>query len=921
MLYSSKFLIFHMKKIILIISALSLCLVTNFASASSLNEVIPAKTDMYLEFNTATQNPLQDYLINKIPTIFVENDQSPQDNQIIKSFKDILSNNTLSFYLVNPEDFSASLKVTDTQYQNFINALGSKATIVSDNPQINSTGADFFFTKLNDLFIAAPTKDELLSILNNKGDKLNNNEGYKDISSEFSTNDTLDVYLSNTIFDNITAAKYGSADSSLTNNIKDAFKAFGLTLKQTTTGLNAKIITSFVAEKASELGINATANNFTPVLYKYLPSKNPIFYSEFSNLKNTIVSAINLLNKTAELSSDNLTVPTEMLPYLSLLEKEAAIYVQEDNQLLPAITILINTSTNNDLAANIIAKAKTTLEDGLTSKNIDYQKSTNKNLTTYTFDLSKLEKTNQIPEGMNKISITIGITPEHYLLLSTYSNIAAEYGEGLSKNSDFTTAFPNLNQTIAGITYFNIENLANWYGQILDSTNQLTTNDFTKKQIANNLDLLNQVKKPWHDLSIIKKTTAAHSSTEINLNFDLSAMNTDYLKTVENLFTSTETSFKYLKNSNQTFADVTSNQWYYQDIQDLNARGIISGYEDQSFKPNNNISRAEFLSMVLQSFKDLNLENLPGDTSIKFSDVTPNDWFANDVDQGIYYGIIKGYNDGNFHPNSPISRAEALSLLNKMIVLKLDNELTLPTKTTPASFSDVTPNDWFYQDVQSIYSYSIIDGDNNGNSFNPNRYLNRAEAAKIINKTLKEIDDATQPIATHPEQGNYNTPVVVQEFSDYQCPFCEIFQSQTFPAIKQKYIDTGKVKFVYYNFPLTEVHQDSYSAAKFAECSYKESDDATFLKINDKLYETIKNGKFDYDTMSQFATSLGINKDSLKQCFDNDQYKSSINDDIKYAEDHNINGIPSFLVNGTLVVGGADLENTIIDELSKAEAK
>lgn len=169
-----------------------------------------------------------------------------------------------------------------------------------------------------------------------------------------------------------------------------------------------------------------------------------------------------------------------------------------------------------------------------------------------------------------------------------------------------------------------------------------------------------------------------------------------------------------------------------------------------------------------------------------------------------------------------------------------------------------------------------------------------------------------------PVLGKTNAPVIVEEFFDYQCPACQFFHQEIFPTIKKKYIDTGKVKFVYYNFPLSSIHKDAYPAAKFAECSYRKGGNSKFLKIKNKLYSIMTDGKFDYDTMSKFATSIGINKNNLKKCFDKDTYKNNISKDIKYGEKAGITGTPGFIVNGTVIIGaGEELEETIQSELTK----
>ncbi len=736
-----------MKKTILAASVLSLFLTTNLVLANNLNEVVPSDTGMYFEFNTKAKNPIQEYFIKEMPnqfakSIFSNEDEVKQKDNLEKTLQDILSSSTLALGISFPDDVSAGLKVTDTQFQNFLNALGSNVSIESENPKIYLTRDDFFFTKSGDLLIAAPTKEKILSVLNNNESKLSTNANYKEISSDFSSDDNFVLYLSSSIFESI--FKYGGIDSDMTKTFTDYLKASGFTVKKTSTGISSKIITLFNPEKAKELGLNSTANNFTPVLYKVMPNENPIFYTEFSNLKYTIESTIGLLLKTGEFDAADLDIPTDVETYLSILEKEIAIYIQKDAQILPAITIVLNTSSHKNLATEIVTKLTSALEDELDKQGTNYEKSTIKGFTTFTFDINKLDKESKIPEGMNEISVTLGLTPENYLLFSTYSKITSKYGEGLTKNAEFKKSFSSLTETVASITYFNIENLATWYDQILTTADKITTTSFTKQQITTTRSLLKKVRKPWHDISITKKNTNTKSTSEINLNVDLSEIDLTYLETVDDFFNITEKTVESFKNSRETFNDTLSSDWYYDDVKELSARGVIKGYEDNSFKPNNQITRAEFLIMVLRASGNDNFDDNSGFLDeypqSNFRDVKPSDWFSKAVEEGTSNGLIKGYSDNSFHPNSPITRAEATALLNKMIKFKYGEDISLPVRAFSDPFSDVKPSDWYYEDVQRIYGYSIIDGDSNGSSFSPNRNLNRAEASKIINKALKGMD-------------------------------------------------------------------------------------------------------------------------------------------------------------------------------------
>lgn len=92
-------------------------------------------------------------------------------------------------------------------------------------------------------------------------------------------------------------------------------------------------------------------------------------------------------------------------------------------------------------------------------------------------------------------------------------------------------------------------------------------------------------------------------------------------------------------------------------------------------------------------------------------------------------------------------------------------------------------------------------------------------------KNLPTIDD-------DPILGSANAPVTMIEFSDYQCPFCHSFWKQTLPQIKKDYIDTGKVKFVYRDFPLN-IHPMAEPAARAANCA---GEQGKYWEYHDKIF-------------------------------------------------------------------------------------
>ena len=176
-------------------------------------------------------------------------------------------------------------------------------------------------------------------------------------------------------------------------------------------------------------------------------------------------------------------------------------------------------------------------------------------------------------------------------------------------------------------------------------------------------------------------------------------------------------------------------------------------------------------------------------------------------------------------------------------------------------------------------------------------------------KEVSEDDDAFL--------GDENAPVAVIEFSDFQCPFCRSFWRDTLPGIKSQYIDSGKVKFVYRDFPL-DFHPGAMPAAQAAECA---RDQEKFWEMHDKIFsEQDKQGggtvQFVAEDIKKWASEIGLNTGEFNSCLDSGKYAEEIGNDIKDGQAAGVSGTPGFFINGRLVVGAQPFSafKAIIDE-------
>lgn len=160
-------------------------------------------------------------------------------------------------------------------------------------------------------------------------------------------------------------------------------------------------------------------------------------------------------------------------------------------------------------------------------------------------------------------------------------------------------------------------------------------------------------------------------------------------------------------------------------------------------------------------------------------------------------------------------------------------------------------------------------------------------------------------------KGDENAPVTIVEWSDFECPFCTRFYQQTLSQIEENYIRTGKVKFVYRDFPLS-FHANAQKAAEAAECA---GEQGKFWEMHDKLFEEgVSNG---VSSFKQFAGDIGLDTSKFNDCLDSGKMADEVQKDMADGAAVGIRGTPGFIINGQLVSGAQPF--SVFQQLIEAE--
>ncbi|MFH0952491.1 MAG: thioredoxin domain-containing protein [Patescibacteria group bacterium] len=166
-----------------------------------------------------------------------------------------------------------------------------------------------------------------------------------------------------------------------------------------------------------------------------------------------------------------------------------------------------------------------------------------------------------------------------------------------------------------------------------------------------------------------------------------------------------------------------------------------------------------------------------------------------------------------------------------------------------------------------------------------------------------------------PYQGKAEAAVVVQEYSDFQCPACAAAQTSV-TTVMDKYSD--QVKLVFQDFPLNSIHANAENSALAAQCAFAQDN---FWPYHDLLYTR----QSEWSSLSKpeainifksFADQLGLDVGIFTSCLDNKDPAGSVDEDIREADKQNINSTPTFFVNGERLVGGKDLLTAVEEALS-----
>jgi len=240
--------------------------------------------------------------------------------------------------------------------------------------------------------------------------------------------------------------------------------------------------------------------------------------------------------------------------------------------------------------------------------------------------------------------------------------------------------------------------------------------------------------------------------------------------------------------------------------------------------------------------------------------------------------------------------------VNDLIQQEVDNKVTVPPEEAIRKF---------YDDNKSVINGSFVETALQIRNYLMQQNRDRTFDALVAKlrkdygfKSMIEPDRTQVATQGHPSKGPAGAPVTIVEFSDFECPYCGgLFP--TLQKIEENYKD--KIRIVYRQFPLSNLHPHAQKAAEASLCA---NDQNKFWQLHDAMFSDQKN--LTVDDLKAKATALSLNAQTFSSCLDSGKYAGAIRDSIAEGSKVGVDGTPAMFINGRFLGG-----NQPYDEIAK----
>ena len=250
---------------------------------------------------------------------------------------------------------------------------------------------------------------------------------------------------------------------------------------------------------------------------------------------------------------------------------------------------------------------------------------------------------------------------------------------------------------------------------------------------------------------------------------------------------------------------------------------------------------------------------------------------------------------GGFNFEKELSQEE----VKEKTLAYINDNLLQPGMT--AEVQSITEEDDLYSLELSVAGQQLTTyATKDGKRFFPQSF-NLDEPLPVADPTPTQAAPIEVSIDDDAVKGDENAPVTIIEFSDYECPFCKRFFEQTYPQIVD-YIEAGKVKYVFRDFPLG-FHANAKPAAIAAECA---GEQGKYYEMHDLLFQN--QDSLNTENYKKWAGELGLDQAQFDECVDTEKYADEVDQDLSDGQSYGVSGTPAFFINGVLISGAQPFE-------------
>ncbi len=163
------------------------------------------------------------------------------------------------------------------------------------------------------------------------------------------------------------------------------------------------------------------------------------------------------------------------------------------------------------------------------------------------------------------------------------------------------------------------------------------------------------------------------------------------------------------------------------------------------------------------------------------------------------------------------------------------------------------------------------------------------------------VTRSTVTVSGSPALGQANAPVTLVEFSDYQCQFCRRFFDQTLPDLKTQYIEPGKLRYVFRDFPIDSIHPHARQAAEASHCA---GEQGKYWPMHDLLFQNQQSLQVDH--LKGYATALGLDATTFGECLAKGTHRERVQQSFTDGINAGVRGTPAFFVGKTRSDGSVE---------------